>query len=411
MKQLPFSKQQIQDIIKQHGTPFHIYDKKGIEKCVKDLYKAFSWNKGFKEYFAVKALPNPAILKLLKDLGCGVDCASDVELMLCEKIGFNGDDIMFSSNNTKSEEFALANKLGAIINFDDISHIDTLKQKSPIPETVCIRYNPGDNVFQTKGIMGSQNESKFGVTKKQLFEGLSRLKDEGAKRFGIHAFLMSNCLANEYYPDLAECLFSLAVEIKNETGIEISFIDMSGGIGIPYFEEDSPVDIFSVANGVKKAYDEIIIPNGLDISIYTELGRYITGPYGYFVATVLHKKETYKNYVGIDASAVNLMRPAMYGAHHHVVVMGKQNDEKTYRCDVVGSLCENNDKFAINRELPNVDIGDTLVICDTGAHGHSMGSNYNGKLRSAELLLQEDKTATLIRRAETFEDYIACFDL
>ncbi len=401
----------MQKIIEKYPTPFHIYDKKGIESCVKDLYKAFSWNKGFKEYFAVKANPNPSILKLLKQLGCGVDCASDVELKLSQSVGFLGEDIMFSSNNTKAEEFALANELGAILNLDDIGHIDTILEKSVIPKTVSIRYNPGDNVFQTKGIMGSQNESKFGVTKKQLFEGLLRLKDEGVETFGIHAFLMSNCLAEEYYPDLAECLFSLAVEIKKETGINISFIDMSGGIGIPYYESDQQVDIFKVGEGVKKAYDEIVTPNGLEISIYTELGRYITGPYGYFVGTVLHKKETYKNYVGIDASAVNLMRPAIYGAYHHVTVLGKEQDERNYRCDVVGSLCENNDKFAINRDLPEPKIGDILVIHDTGAHGHAMGSNYNGKLRSAELMLNEDKTVTLIRRAETFDDYIACFKL
>ncbi len=410
MKKLPFDLPKLESIVKDYPTPFHIYDERGITNCVKSLQQAFSWNKGFKEYFAVKALPNPYILALLKKLGCGTDCASSVELTLSEASGIIGGDIMFSSNDTQGSEFAQAKRLGAIINLDEITHIKTLEDSCGIPETICLRYNPGSAFAMTNAIMGNLSDSKFGMTKPQLFEAVRILKDKGVKRFGIHAMLLSAELDNAYYPALAANLFRLAVEIKEACGVSLSFVNLSGGIGIPYRPDQQPIDIMAVGMGVKAAYDEILVPAGLELDIYSELGRYITGPYGYLVSTVLHEKNIYKNYIGLDACCANLMRPAMYGAYHHITVMGKENAPSDHMYDVTGSLCENNDKFAIDRMLPETSPGDLVVIHDTGAHGHSMGFNYNGKLRSAELMLCSDGSVKLIRRAETVADYFATLD-
>lgn len=410
MKQLPFTKPQLEEITKQFPTPFHIYDEAGIIKCVKDLCAAFSWNKGFKEYFAVKALPNPYILALLKSLGCGADCASTPELMLANASGITGGDIMFSSNDTPADEFDYAAKLGAVINLDDISHISMLERMDTMPETVCCRYNPGNAFSMTNDIMGHLADSKFGMTKSQLFDAMAILKNRGVKRFGIHAMLVSCAMETEYYPRLARSLFELAVEVKNKTGVEVSFLNLSGGLGIPYYPDQEPINISLIGRLVREEYEKIITPSGMDVSIFTELGRYITGPYGYLVSRVLHKKQIYKNYIGLDASAANLMRPAMYGSYHHITIMGKEEAPCDRLYDVTGSLCENNDKFAVDRLLPEVEVGDLAVIHDTGAHGHSMGYNYNGKLRSAELLLKADGSVQLIRRAETAADYFATLD-
>lgn len=403
--------EQVQEIEKQYPTPYHIYDEAGIRKNAKNLMKAFSWNKGFREYFAVKATPNPFLLKILQEEGCGADCSSLSELIMSEKIGITGENIMFSSNNTPAEEFVKARELNAIINLDDFTHIDFLDEVAGIPEVISCRYNPGGIYEVSNGIMDNPGDAKYGFTKKQLLEGFVKLKNLGAKKFGIHSFLVSNTLGNEYYPMLARTLFELSVEVKEITGIEISFINLSGGVGIPYKPEDKPNDIFYIGDEVRRAYEEIIIPAGLsDIAIYTELGRYMLAPYGHLITQAKHEKNTYKNYVGVDACAVNLMRPAMYGAYHHITVLGKEEAPLDYTYDVVGSLCENNDKFAIDRNLPKVDKGDFLCIHDTGAHGYAMGYNYNGKLKSAELLLKEDGSVQLIRRAETLEDYFATFD-
>lgn len=410
MKKVPFSKEQIQEIIKTYPTPFHIYDEEGIRNCAKRLNEAFSWNRGFREYFAVKALPNPFILNILREEGCGTDCASKTELIMSSRCGIGGDKIMFSSNDTPGEEFALARKLGAIINLDDITHIDMLEKNGGIPETVCCRYNPGRVLTTTNQIMGNLADTKFGMTRPQLIESFRILKSKGAKRFGIHALLVSCCMDEKYYRRLAKELFTLAADIKKETGIETNFINLSGGIGIPYRPEERPIDIMAVGEGVRRAYEEIIVPAGLDVSIFTELGRFMTGPYGFLVSTVLHKKFTYKEYVGLDATAANLMRPAIYGSYHHITILGKEDAPADHICDVTGSLCENNDKFAVDRPLPDVEPGDIAVIHDTGAHGFSMGYNYNGKLRSAELLLQPDGSVKLIRRAETPADYFRTFD-
>lgn len=403
--------EQLKEITKKYPTPFHIYDEKGIRENVRRLYKAFSWNKGFKEYFAVKATPNPFILKILQEEGCGMDCSSLTELMLSEAIGIVGDNIMFSSNATPVEEFIKARKLNAIINLDDFTHIDFLDRLTGIPETICCRYNPG-GVFQiSNGIMDNPGEAKYGFTKEQMFEGFKKLLKLGAKEFGIHSFLASNTVTNDYYPMLAKMLFELAVELSEKTGAHIKFINLSGGIGIPYKPDQPENDIMVIGEGVRKAFEEILVPAGMgDVAIYTELGRYMLGPYGHLVATAIHEKHIYKEYIGLDASAVNLMRPAMYGAYHHITVMGKENEPCDHMYDITGSLCENNDKFAINRMLPKIDIGDLIVIHDTGAHGYSMGYNYNGKLRSAELLLKEDGSVQLIRRAEEPRDYFATFD-
>jgi diaminopimelate decarboxylase len=410
MKVPVFTKEQIVEIIKQYPTPFHIYDEKGIRATARALNQAFSWNPGFREYFAVKALPNPVILNILKEEGCGLDCSSYTELMLAEALGFKGEDIMFSSNVTPAEEYQYARKLDALINLDDYSHIDFLKANGGIPETICLRYNPGGDFQVGNAIMGSPWDAKYGMTKTQLMGGIRKLMALGAKNFGIHAFLSSNTTDKNYYPILAKELFSLAVEMHKTTGANIAFVNLSGGIGIPYRPEDKPVDILEVGSAVRKVYEKTFGKAGMEVQLKTELGRFMTGPHGYLVSTVLHEKKIYKDYIGLDACAVNLMRPAMYGAYHHITVMGKEDEPCDTLYDVTGSLCENNDKFAINRALPKIDIGDIVVIHDTGAHGFSMGYNYNGKLRSAEVLLKEDGSTQLIRRAETPKDYFATLD-
>lgn len=412
MNKVPFvSKDQLEDICQQYPTPFHLYDEKGIRQTARDLYKAFSWNKGFKEYFAVKATPNPTILKILHEEGCGTDCSSLTELMMSEKCGITGEEIMFSSNDTPANEFKKAKELGAIINLDDITHIDFLEKEAGIPETICCRYNPGGKFELGTDIMDNPGDAKYGMTPSQIKEAYVRLKELGAKKFGIHAFLASNTVSNEYYPELARILFKLVVEIKEETGIELSFINLSGGVGIPYTPDKEPNNIFVIGEGVHKAFDEILVPAGLgNIKIFTELGRFMLAPNGCLVTRVIHEKHIHKEYIGVDACAVNLMRPAIYGAYHHITVMGKENEPCDHIYDVTGSLCENSDKFAIDRKLPKIDIGDLLVIHDTGAHGFSMGYNYNGRLRSSEILLKEDGTTKMIRRAETPEDYFRTLD-
>ena len=413
MNKLPFvSKEQLDEIIKEFPTPFHLYDEKGIRENAKALKEAFAWNKGFKEYFAVKATPNPFLINILREYGCGCDCSSYTELMLSEAIGATGEDIMFSSNATPAEEFVYADKLGAIINLDDFTHIDFLEKTiGHIPETISCRYNPGGLFQISNDIMDNPGDAKYGMTTEQLFEAFKVLKAKGARNFGIHAFLASNTVTNDYYPILAKMLFELAVKLQDETGAHVAFINLSGGIGIPYRPEQTPNDIKVIGEGVRKAFEEVLVPAGMgDVAIYTELGRYMMGPYGCLVTKAVHEKHTHKEYIGCDACAVNLMRPAMYGAYHHITVMGKENEPCDHKYDITGSLCENNDKFAIDRMLPKIDIGDTLVIHDTGAHGFAMGYNYNGKLKSAEVLLCEDGTAKLIRRAESPKDYFATFD-
>ena len=406
-KTVPFTLEQARQWRAQYPTPFYVYDAAGIRKCVQDLYAAFSWNPGFREYFAVKALPNPAILRLLRTLGCGGDCASEPELTLCKKTGIR--DIMFSANEVTTKEYEAAVRAGAIVNFDDITQIAQLEKVCPVPETVCCRYNPGQ--FQiTNDIIGHLYDSKFGMTKAQLFDALDLLRAKGAKRFGVHAMLASCSLDEVYYPNLSRELFQLALEIREKLGITLSFIDLSGGMGIPYRPEERAVDIFAVGENVRRVYDEILTRNGISLALYTEMGRYITGPYGYLVTSVIGEKHIYKDYVGVDATACDLMRPAMYGAYHHITVLGKEEAPCTATVDVVGSLCENNDKFAVDRRLPAVQDGDILAIHDAGAHGHSMGFNYNGKLRCAELLL-ENGSVRLIRRAEKPSDYFATLDI
>ncbi len=411
MKKTFVNLRQLQEITQQFPTPFHLYDERGIRENARRLNRAFSWNKGFKEYFAIKATPNPTILKILKEEGCGVDCSSYTELMMADAVGFKGEEIMFSSNATPREDFVLAGKLGATINLDDISHIDFLERVVGIPETISCRYNPGGDFVIDNAIMDTPGEAKYGFTREQLTRGYKMLMEKGARHFGLHAFLASNTLGNEYYPALARILFKTAVELNQETGAHIAFINLSGGIGIPYRPEQETTDIFAIAEGVRQAFEEVLVPAGMsDVAIYTELGRYMAGPFGCLVATAIHKKHIHKEYVGLDACAANLMRPAMYRAYHHITVMGKEDQPCDFMYDVTGGLCENNDKFAIDRMLPEVEIGDLVVIHDTGAHGYAMGYNYNGKLRSAEVLLKEDGSAQLIRRAETPNDYFATFD-
>ena len=413
MKKIPFvTKEKIEEITKTYPTPFHIYDEKGIRENARAVKEAFSWNKGFKEYFAVKATPNPFLINILHEYGCGCDCSSMTELMLSDAVGMKGSDIMFSSNDTPAEDYAYAAKLGAIINLDDITHIDFLENiLGKLPETMSCRYNPGGIFQMSNGIMDNLGDSKYGFTTEQLFEGFGILKEKGVKNFGIHAFLASNTVTNEYYPQLAGQLFELAVKLKEETGVKVSFINLSGGVGIPYTPEQEPNDIRVIGDGVREVYEEILVPAGMgDVAIYTEMGRFMMGPYGALVTQAIHEKHTYKEYIGVDACAVNLMRPAMYGAYHHITVLGKEEAPCGHKYDVTGSLCENNDKFAIDRMLPEIEKGDYLVIHDTGAHGHAMGYNYNGKLRSAELLLKEDGSVQLIRRAETPKDYFSTLD-
>ncbi|HEM3697504.1 TPA: diaminopimelate decarboxylase [Streptococcus suis] len=406
MTKTPFVSKEILDTItEQFPTPFHLYDEKGIREKARALNAAFSWNKGFKEYFAVKATPTPAILKILQEEGCGVDCATDVEVLMSEKLGFK--DIMFTSNDTQAQEFVYARKVGATINLDAYEHIEFLKNVAGIPETVCLRYNPGGVFSLGTDIMDHPEESKFGMTKDQLMKGYKELKELGVKQFGIHAFLASNTVTNDYYPVLARQLFELALEIREETGVTLDFINLSGGIGVNYRPDQEPNDIAVIGEGVRKVYEEILTPAGMGhVKIFTELGRFMLAPHGHLITKVLHRKETYRTYIGVDASAANLMRPAFYGAYHHISNITRP-DAPIEVVDVAGSLCENNDKFAVNRELPRAEVGDTLVIHDSGAHGFSMGYNYNGRLRSSEILLQEDGTARMIRRAETPEDYFA----
>lgn len=406
------TKEQLEEIVKEYPTPFHLYDEKGIRENVKALKEAFSWNKGYKEYFAVKATPNPYLINILQEYGCGCDCSSKTELMLAKAIGAAGDDIMFSSNDTPMEEFQYAQKLNAIINLDDITHIEFLEKAiGTLPKKISCRYNPGGLFKISNDIMDNPGDSKYGMTSDQIKEAFKILKGKGVEEFGIHAFLASNTVTNDYYPMLAKVLFETAVEVQKETGAHVTFINLSGGIGIPYRPDQETNDIRAIGEGVRRVYEEVLVPAGMgDIAIYTELGRFMMGPYGCLVTRAIHEKHTHKEYIGVDACAVNLMRPAMYGAYHHITVMGKENGICDHKYDITGSLCENNDKFAIDRMLPEIEKGDLLVIHDTGAHGFSMGYNYNGKLKSAEILLKEDGSTALIRRAETPKDYFATFD-
>ena len=413
MNKKPFvTKEQLDEITAKFPTPYHLYDEKGIRDNAKAVKEAFAWNKGYREYFAVKACPNPTLIQIMKEYGCGCDCSSMTELMLSKAMGCKGADIMFSSNATPAEEYQYAAKLGAIINLDDITHIDFLEKAiGYIPETISCRYNPGGLFKISNDIMDNPGDAKYGMTTEQLFEAFKILKAKGAKKFGIHAFLASNTVTNEYYPMLAKVLFEVAVKLEKETGADIEFINLSGGVGIPYKPDQEPNDIRVIGEGVRKVYEEVLVPAGMgDVALYTEMGRFMTGPYGCLVTKAIHEKHTYKEYIGCDACAVNLMRTAMYGAYHHITVMGKEDQPCDHKYDITGSLCENNDKFAIDRMLPKIDMGDYLVIHDTGAHGYAMGYNYNGKLKSAEILLKEDGSFEMIRRAETPRDYFATLD-
>ena len=413
MKKKPFvTKEQLDEIIKKYPTPFHLYDEKGIRENAQALKEAFAWNKGFKEFFAVKATPNPFLIKILQEYGCGCDCSSMTELMLSKAIGCKKGDIMFSSNDTPDKEFKYADEIGGIINLDDITHIESVeKAVGKIPEIISCRYNPGGVFKISNDIMDNPGDAKYGMTTEQIFDAFRILKSKGAREFGIHAFLASNTVTNDYYPMLAKVMFELAVKLQKETGAHIKFINLSGGVGIPYKPDQEGNDIRVIGEGVHKVYDEVLVPAGMgDVAIYTEMGRFMMGPYGGLVTRAIHQKHIYKEYIGCDACAVNLMRPAMYGAYHHITVMGKEDQPCDHKYDVTGSLCENNDKFAIDRMLPEVEVGDLLFIHDTGAHGFSMGYNYNGKLKSAEVLLKEDGSFEVIRRAETPKDYFATLD-
>lgn len=411
MKKTFVTKDQLKAIVQKYPTPFHLYDEKGIRENAEKVRQAFSWNKGYREYFAVKATPNPYLLQIMKEEGCGVDCSSLTELMLSDASGYREHEIMFSSNETPDADFLLARKLGAIINLDDFTHIDILDKLCGIPETICCRYNPGGIFQASNAIMDNPGDSKYGFTREQMTEGFKRLQQLGAKRFGIHAFLASNTVGNEYYPVLARQLFQLAVDLHRETGAHIAFVNLSGGVGVAYRPEQTPADILKIGRMVKKVYEEVLVPEGMgDVALFTEMGRFMMAPYGCLVATAIREKHIYKEYIGLDACAANLMRPAMYGAYHHITVCGKEDLPCDHKYDIVGGLCENNDKFAIDRMLPKIEMGDLIIIHDAGAHGHSMGYNYNGKLRSAEVLLKEDGTTQLIRRAETPADYFATLD-
>ena len=411
MKTTFATKEIVERIAAQYPTPFYLYDEKGIRENARKLKQAFAWNKGYREYFAVKATPNPFILKILQEEGCGVDCSSLTELMMSEACGFSGSDIMFSSNVTPAEDFKLAKKLGAYINLDDITHIDFLEQVAGLPETIFCRYNPGGHFEIETHVMDNPGEAKYGFTTQQLIDGFKILMQKGVKHFGLHAFLASNTVTNAYYPKLARVLFETAVMLKKETGADIRFVNLSGGVGIPYRPEQEPNDILAIGEGVRQAFEEIMVPAGLgDVAIFTELGRFMLGPYGNLITKAVHEKHIYKEYIGVDACAANLMRPAIYGAYHHITVLGKENAPCDHKYDVTGGLCENNDKFAVDRMLPKIDIGDILYIHDTGAHGSAMGYNYNGKLHCAEVLLCEDGSHRLIRRAQTPRDYFATLD-
>ena len=409
-KKLPFTKEALERIIEKYPTPFHIYDEKGMRSYAKKFVKAFSWNKGFKEYYAIKAAPNPYLMKILRNEGFGIDCSSIAELELAERIGMGGEEIMFTSNDTPVEEFKKAIELGAIINLDDIAHIQYLDDNVGLPELVCCRYNPG-SLKEGNAIIGHPEEAKYGFTRSQLFDGYQMLIDKGVKRFGIHTMVASNELDPEYFAGTAQILFELIAELSKKLNITFEFANLGGGIGIPYKPGQVEVDLEKMSEGIRINYEKYISGNGLKpIKLYFESGRVITGPFGYLVSKVLHIKNTYKKYAGLDSCMADLMRPALYGSYHHISIPGKEDTETRIMYDVTGSLCENNDKFAINRVLPKLASGDLVVIHDTGAHGHSMGFNYNGKLRSAELLLREDGEVVQIRRAETVEDYFATLD-
>ncbi len=407
MKEVPFSLEKIQKLTKEYPTPFHIYDEKGIVENAGRMKEAFSWIPGFKNYYAVKACPNPSILEILKKEGFGADCSSLPELVLADRAGIRGEDIMFTSNDTPEEEFIKAKELGAVINLDDMTHIEKLERSAGIPELICFRYNPG-SARQGNVIIGKPEEAKYGLTYEQIMEAYPLAKEKGVKRFGLHTMVASNELDPAYFIETARMLFEIAVQLKEKFDISLEFVNMGGGVGIPYKPEEKAVDLDSVSKGMKEEYEKLIIPAGLDpLRVVFECGRVITGPYGYLVTRVRQIAKKYKDYVGVDACMTNLMRPALYGAYHHITVLGKEEAAKTAVYDVTGSLCENNDKFAIDRRLPEIDDGDFLVIHDTGAHGYAMGFNYNGKLRSAELLLKKDGSVQLIRRAETMDDYFA----
>ena len=400
------------EITAQIPTPFHIYDEAGIRANARALKKAFSWNKGFREFFAVKATPNPYIIRILSEEGCGCDCATYTELLLAEAVGITGHDVMFSSNVTPKKDMQKAREMGAYINLDDATHVDFLAALGPVPETVCLRYNPGGSFSLGNTIMDMPRDAKYGMTEDQMAGAINRLMKLGTKHFGIHAFLASNTTTNEYYPELAGQLFRLAVRLRNATGADFRFINLSGGIGVDYRPEQPCCNIQTIGDGVRTRYEQIMTPAGMgNVAIFTELGRFMLAPYGHLVSTVLHQKHIYREYVGLDACAADLMRPAMYGAYHHITVLGKEDAILDHVYDVIGGLCENNDKFAIERSLPQINVGDIVVIHDTGAHGYSMGYNYNGKLRSAEVLLKEDGSFQLIRRAETPMDYFATLDM
>ena len=411
-KKVPFiNKEALENIVEQFPTPFHLYDEAGIRRTARLLNQAFAWNEGFKEYFAVKATPNPYILQILREEGCGADCASYTELLMSDAVGFKEHEIMFSSNATPAEDFMLARKQGVIINLDDFTHIDFLEKVAGLPETICCRYNPGGHFAIENNIMDNPGEAKYGMTHDQIIEAYRILKAKGVKHFGMHAFLASNTVTNEYYPELARILFKMAVEIKEKTGVELEFINLSGGVGVAYRPEQQDNDILDIGEGVRKVYEEVLVPAGMGkVKIFSELGRFMLAPNGALVTKAIHQKHTYKEYIGCDACAANLMRPAIYGSYHHITVMGKEDAPCDHKYDVTGGLCENSDKFAIDRMLPEIEMGDLLYIHDTGAHGFAMGYNYNGKLRSAEILLQEDGSAKMIRRAETPKDYFATFD-
>ena len=412
MKKIPFlTLEKAKEIREQIPTPFYVYDEAGIRANARLLKAAFSWNPGFREYFAVKATPNPFLLKILHEEGCGCDCATYTELLLSEAVGITGHDVIFSSNDTPALDMRKAREMGVYINLDDATYVDFLASMGPVPETVCLRYNPGGSFSLGNTIMDMPRDAKYGMTEDQMAGAITRLMKLGTKHFGVHAFLASNTTTNEYYPALAGQLFRLAVRLRNATGAHISFIDLSGGIGVDYRPEQPRCDIGVIGEGVRMKYEEILTPNDMgDVAIFTELGRFMLAPYGHLISTVIHEKHIYREYVGLDACAANLMRPAMYGAYHHITVLGKEDAILDHVYDVTGGLCENNDKFAIERSLPEIQIGDIVAIHDTGAHGFSMGYNYNGKLRSAEVLLKEDGSFQLIRRAETPEDYFATFD-
>ena len=411
-KKIPFvTKEQLENIASQYPTPFYLYNEEGIRKTARLVNQAFSWNKGFKEYFAVKATPNPTLLKILREEGCGADCSSYTELLMSDAVGFKESEIMFSSNATPAEDFQLARKLNVTINLDDITHIDFLEQVADIPETISCRYNPGGQFAIANNIMDNPGDAKYGLTRPQMTEAYKKLLAKGVKHFGMHAFLASNTVTNDYYPELARILFKVAVELKEETGAHIEFINLSGGIGIAYKPEQPENDILAIGEGVRQAYEEILVPAGMgDVKIFTELGRYMLAPHGALVARAIHEKHTHKEYIGLDACAANLMRPAIYGSYHHITVMGKEDAPCDHKYDVTGGLCENNDNFAIDLMLPEIEKGDLIFIHDAGAHGFAMGYNYNGKLRSAEILLQEDGSTKMIRRAETPADYFATFE-